>query len=165
MIILGIDPALRNTGWGIIRAHQNKLHYIACGSFSVKANLALEQRLLRINMELAHIINQINPDHVAIEETFMNKNAKTCLLLGHARGAALLTVSLASIPVFEYAARLVKKSVVGVGKADKEQVQQMVRYLLPSAIIDSHDAADALAIAICHSLHAKHAHLTKALTT
>lgn len=164
MIILGIDPALRNTGWGVINYSQNKLSFIACGTLSIKSTLPLEERLLHIHQQLNAVINCYKPDHVAIEETFVNKNAKSSLLLGHARGVILLTVSLASIPVFEYAARLVKKSVVGVGKADKEQVQQMVGYLLPGATINDYDAADALAIAICHSSHVKHTHLKETLT-
>lgn len=156
MMILGIDPALRQTGYGLIQHCPPSLRYLNCGSIRVSSNLTLAKRLLTIHQECVELIQQYQPDVMAIEETFVNNNAKSSLMLGHARGVLMLAAALHNIPVFEYPARLIKKSVAGVGKADKAQMQQMVKYLLPNAVIEDYDAADALAVAICHSSHATH---------
>jgi crossover junction endodeoxyribonuclease RuvC len=151
--ILGIDPGLQHTGWGIIKKDGNSLHYIACGVINSNSKAPLPKRLLTINEGLSEILQIYKPDECAIEETFLNTNPMSSLKLGHARGAAMLTVSLCGITPYEYAATLVKKTVVGVGRAEKSQILMMVKTLLPKADIKSPDAADALAIAICHSQH------------
>lgn len=153
--ILGIDPGLQHTGWGIIEAQGNSLKYIACGTVSSNAEEPIAKRILHLSAGLSHVINLYRPEQVAIEETFINKNAASSLKLGHARGALMLTVSLAGLQLKEYAATLVKKSVVGIGRAEKDQVKMMVKQLLPKAEIGSADAADALAVAICHASHAQ----------
>lgn len=154
-VILGIDPGLQHTGWGIIESRGNSLSYVACGSISTNPKQEIAARILHLNQELSKIISFYQPQQAAIEETFVNKNASSSLKLGHARGALMLTVSLAGLPVNEYAATLVKKSVVGVGRAEKDQVIMMVKRILPSAKIESEDAADALAVAVCHANHAQ----------
>lgn len=153
MRLLGIDPGLRNTGWGIIESRGNRLSYIADGVVRSTATLPLSQRLLQLYDGIAEIIEKFAPDEVAVEETFVNKNGASTLKLGQARGIALLVPARFALPVAEYPANLVKKSVVGVGHADKGQIQMMVRVLLPSSLATSADAADALAIAICHAHH------------
>lgn len=151
-IFLGIDPGLQHTGWGAIQISGNAIRFLACGTIhSGKAPLA--ERLLVLHEGMVAAIERYAPHAVAIEETFVNTNAKSSLLLGHARGAVMLSASLKHIPVFEYAATLVKKTVVGVGRAEKNQVEMMVRQLLPGALFDTQDAADALAVAICHHSH------------
>lgn len=154
-IILGIDPGLVNTGWGIISVQHNQLKFIACGTISTKAALPINERIVQIHNALSTVINNYQPTECAIEETFVNKNPATSLKLGHARGAIILSVSLAKIALTEYAATLVKKSVVGVGRAEKHQIAVMVKHFLPTAVIDSEHAADALAVAICHSSFAR----------
>lgn len=153
MRLLGIDPGLRNTGWGIIESRGNRLSYIADGVVRSTATLPLSQRLLQLYDGIAEVIEKFAPDEVAVEETFVNKNGASTLKLGQARGIALLVPARFALPVAEYPANLVKKSVVGVGHADKGQIQMMVRVLLPSSLATSADAADALAIAICHAHH------------
>jgi crossover junction endodeoxyribonuclease RuvC len=150
-IILGIDPGLVNTGWGIISFQTGKLSFIACGTITTKATLPISERLLQIHQALTQVIILYMPTECAVEETFVNKNPSTSLKLGHARGAILLSISMANINLTEYAATLVKKSVVGVGRAEKQQINAMVKYILPTAVIDSEHSADALAVAICHS--------------
>jgi len=150
-IILGIDPGLNNAGWGVIKSRGNEIKYIACGSIKTNPKDDLATRLAKLSKDLKKIIESYNIDTAAIEETFVNKNAGSSLKLGHARGALMLTVSLAELEIKEYAAREVKKCVVGVGKAEKEQVAMMVKVLLPGCEIENYDAADALAVAICHS--------------
>lgn len=152
-LLLGIDPGLQHTGWGVVESHQNRLTYIACGTLHSNASQPLEQRLLALHDGLQNVIARYQPCEAAMEETFVNKNAMTSLKLGQARGALLLTVSLAGLPVSEYAATVIKKSVVGAGRADKGQVEQMIRYILPGASVESADAADALAVAVCHANH------------
>jgi crossover junction endodeoxyribonuclease RuvC len=152
--ILGIDPGLQHTGWGVIEKQGNSLHFIACGAVHSDSKAPLPQRLLSISKGLTEILKIYKPDECAIEETFVNKNPLSSLKLGHARGAAMLTVSLAGLTPYEYAATLVKKTIIGVGRAEKSQISMMVKTLLPKADIKSEDAADALAIAICHSQHA-----------
>jgi crossover junction endodeoxyribonuclease RuvC len=151
--IIGIDPGLRNTGWGVIEAEGTRLSYVADGSVHSEADAPLATRLLQIHTQLAEILQRFAPDEAAIEETFVNKDARATLKLGQARGAAMLAPALAGISVAEYAPNVVKKSVVGAGHAEKDQVKHMVKVLLPRAELNSADSIDALAIAICHAHH------------
>ena len=151
--IIGIDPGLRNTGWGVIEAEGTRLSYVADGSVHSEAEAPLATRLLQIHTRLAEILQRFGPDEAAIEETFVNKGARATLKLGQARGAAMLAPALAGISVAEYAPNVVKKSVVGAGHAEKDQVKHMVKVLLPRAELNSADSVDALAIAICHAHH------------
>ena len=151
--IIGIDPGLRNTGWGVIEAEGTRLSYVADGSVHSDADAPLATRLLQIHTQLAGIIQHYGPDEAAIEETFVNKDARATLKLGQARGAAMLAPALAGISVAEYAPNVVKKSVVGAGHAEKDQVKHMVKVLLPRAELNTSDSTDALAIAICHAHH------------
>lgn len=151
--ILGIDPGLQKTGWGVIDAEGNHRRFVACGTITTKQK-TLVDRLKELHDGLKTVLETYLPHQAAIEETFINTNARSSLKLGHARGALMLTVSLSAIPLEEYAATLVKKSIVGVGRAEKEQVGMMVKQLLPGCKPDSADAADALAVAICHANHA-----------
>lgn len=151
--ILGIDPGLRHTGWGIIDTHGNKLSYIADGVIEPDTDLTLAERLNHLFAGVAALVTQYQPAECAIEDTFVNKNPTSTLKLGHARAAAMLGPASLNVPVFEYKPNLVKKSVVGAGHADKKQIGAMVRILLPTSRAGSADAADALAIAICHAHH------------
>ena len=158
--ILGLDPGLRNTGWGVITVEGTKLSFVACGVVTSDGDLALALRLKQLHDRLTEVVTAWQPDEVAVEETFVNKDAQATLKLGHARGIALLVPALAGLPVAEYAANLVKKTVVGAGHAEKRQIHAMVRVLLPKADPASDDAADALAIAITHAHHRKARALT-----
>ena len=151
--IIGIDPGLRNTGWGVIEAEGTRLSYVADGSVHSDADAPLASRLLQIHTQLAEILQRYAPDEAAIEETFVNKDARATLKLGQARGAAMLAPALAGISVAEYAPNVVKKSVVGAGHAEKDQMKHMVKMLLPRAELNTTDSTDALAIAICHAHH------------
>ncbi len=151
--IIGIDPGLRHCGWGVIEACGNRLSFVACGTISPKTSLALAERLKTLFEELSGIINSFSPHEAAVEETFVNAGPRSALQLGQARGVVLMTPAALGLPVGEYAANLVKKSIVGSGHADKNQIQLMVKTLLPGAEFKSADAADALAIAICHAHH------------
>jgi crossover junction endodeoxyribonuclease RuvC len=151
--IIGIDPGLRHTGWGVIEAEGTRLSYVADGSVHSEADAPLATRLLQIHTQLAEILQRYGPDEAAIEETFVNKDARATLKLGQARGAAMLAPALAGISVAEYAPNVVKKSVVGAGHAEKDQMKHMVKVLLPRAELNSADSIDALAIAICHAHH------------
>lgn len=151
--ILGLDPGLRFTGWGLIESQNNRLRFLGAGRITIPDDREMAERLAYIHRELHKIIEALRPDHAAVEETFSNTNAKSTLKLGMARGVVLLAPSLFNIPVGEYAANTIKKTVVGAGHADKKQIQHMVKMLLPQAQFDSPDAADALAIAICHAHH------------
>lgn len=151
--LLGIDPGLHHTGWGVVQCEGNHLTYIACGTITTNAKTPLAERLKQLSYGVSDVIKDYAPDMCAIEETFVNKNPLSSLKLGHARGAVMLSVALADIPLVEYAATLVKKSVVGVGRADKNQVITMIKQILPQAVITSEDAADALAVAVCHAGH------------
>ena len=151
MRIIGLDPGLRNTGWGIIEVEANQFRYVADGTVRPKVAQQLAWRLRDLHDGLAEAIAEFVPDEAAVEETFVNKNPKSTLKLGEARGVILLTPALAGLPVAEYAANKIKKAVVGVGHAAKEQVQMMVRRILPGCAFSSPDAADALAVAICHA--------------
>lgn len=159
--ILGIDPGLRHTGWGIIDVTGTRLSRIAEGTISPSTSAALSDRLLAIHAGLEAIIAEHQPVEAAAEETFMASNASSALKLGHARAAALLAPARAGLPVAEYAARLVKKSVVGTGGADKNQIAAMISVLLPGCKARD-DAADALAVAICHAHHRTSAKLGSA---
>ncbi|MBK4216350.1 crossover junction endodeoxyribonuclease RuvC [Paracoccus caeni] len=156
MRVLGIDPGLRNTGWGVIFVDGPRLRHIANGVIKTAADSAtpdLAQRLAELYRGLTAVITAYAPDLAAVEQTFVNKDAVGTLKLGQARGIALLAPALVGVPVGEYAPNAVKKTVVGVGHAGKEQVQHMVRVQLPGVRFESPDAADALAIAICHAHH------------
>ncbi len=151
MIILGIDPALTQTGWGIISSYKNSLSFIACGTIKTDAKQQLDVRLHHIYQSISQVIQIYKPDEVAIEETFVNNNAVSSLKLGHARGVLMLSAAVAGLKISEYASTSIKKTVVGVGRADKNQVGVMMKYLLPKAVIKNADEADALAVAICHN--------------
>lgn len=159
MRILGLDPGLRRTGWGVIEARGNRLTHIANGTIAPPAKASTAARLTHLFEGVRAILEEFAPDTAAIEEVFVNQNAGSALKLGQARGVVFLAPSTAGIEVAEYAANLVKKSVVGAGHADKQQIDAMVRMLLPGCDPDGEDAADALAVAICHAHHAT----TKAL--
>ena len=151
--ILGIDPGLRNTGWGLIEAAGTRLTYVGCGSIHTDAATSLAERLALIHRSIARLVDDERPAEAAVEETFVNRDPQSTLKLGQARGAALAVLALMELPVAEYAANLIKKTVVGVGHAEKAQVAMMVKMLLPTCQIGSPDAADALAVAICHAQH------------
>ena len=151
--ILGLDPGLRKTGWGVVVSEGSKLSFIACGCVESDGTLSLGERLRQLHEGIDRVIATWTPDEVAVEETFVNRDPQSALKLGQARGIALVVPALAGLDVAEYAANLVKKTVVGVGHADKKQVQMMIRVLLPKAETKSADAADALAVAICHAQH------------
>lgn len=151
--ILGIDPGLRKTGWGVIISEGSKLSFVACGCIESDGTAPLSERLRQLHDGLQKVIVTQKPHEAAVEETFINRDPQSALKLGQARGIALVVPALAGLDVAEYAANLVKKTVVGVGHADKKQVQAMIRVLLPRAETSSADAADALAVAICHAQH------------
>jgi crossover junction endodeoxyribonuclease RuvC len=151
--ILGVDPGLSATGWGVIEVTGTRLQFRACGSISTETGLPLSRRLAYIHRELADLIAEHAPEEGAVEETFVNRDPRSALKLGQARGAALAALALAGLNVSEYAANLVKKTVVGVGHAEKRQVGMMVKMLLPASDARTADAADALAVAICHAQH------------
>ena len=151
--LLGIDPGLRFTGWGVLEAEGNRLRHVADGVIATESEDDVPSRLKMLDDALAEILARYAPAEAAVEETYVNRNATATLNLGYARGVALLAPARAGIPVFEYGAKTVKMAVVGTGGADKEQVGQMVRRLLPGAAQKRADAADALAVAICHAHH------------
>jgi len=149
--IVGIDPGLRRTGWGVIETDGVKLGYVACGSVSSDAAGSLGHRLRQLFDGLSQVLNELAPGEAAIEQTFVNRDGAATLKLGQARGIAMLVPALAGLPIAEYAPNAVKKTVVGAGHGDKDQIRAMVKCLLPRAAPDSADAADALAIAITHA--------------
>ena len=151
--IFGIDPGSAATGWGVIECAGARLSYVASGVIRTKRGAAHAEKLGAIFEGLQERIAEFQPDEAAIEETFVNASPKDALVLGQARGAAMLAPALAKLPVSEYAANTVKKSVVGRGHADKKQVEAMVKVLLPKCGAPSADEADALAVAICHGHH------------
>jgi len=159
--IIGIDPGLRNTGWGIIESAGNSLRFVAAGTVRSDAKADLAVRLCQLHDGLGSVLQAHMPAEAAVENTFVNKDAAATLKLGQARGIALLVPALGGLPVAEYAPNAVKKSVIGVGHGDKAQIKMMVGMLLPKAVYDSDDAADALAIAICHAHHRGAAALAK----
>jgi len=150
-IILGIDPGLNNTGWGVIASAGNRLSCLGSGTIKTKSSTPDAERLNHIHTELLKIIAQFQPTEVSVEEVFVNNNARTSLKLGQARGVALLVGAQHNLNVAEYTALQVKKSVVGYGRAEKGQIGHMVKLLLPTSTPNSEDAADALAIAITHA--------------
>ena len=161
---LGLDPGLRATGWGIIDANGNRLSPVANGTVRAITDASMAERLKYICSEVTRVIGEFLPEECAVEETFVNKNPISTLKLGHARAAAIIGAAQAGLYVAEYAPNAVKKAVVGAGHADKKQVASMVNMLLPNANPESADAADALAVAICHAHHrATNTTLTRAL--
>src|SRR3954454_22312472 len=151
--ILGIDPGLRRTGWGVVTIEGNRLSFVACGSLASDERADLAVRLLSIHDGLQRVVAEHVPDEAAVEATFVNKDATATLKLGQARGIAMLVPAIAGLRVAEYAPNLVKKTIVGAGHCEKAQIRMMIGVLLPKADPKSHDAADALAIAVTHAHH------------
>ena len=149
--ILGLDPGLRRTGWGVIAVEGSRMSHVAHGVIVPDEKADFAQRLLHLFESICAVIEQHRPDEAAVEEVFLNTNAQSTLKLGHARAAALIAPARAGLLVAEYSTRLVKKAVVGTGAAEKRQVQDMVARLLPGVVFDNPDAADALAVAITHA--------------
>ncbi len=154
MRVLGIDPGLRNLGWGIIETSGAKVSHIANGVCRSEGQ-ALGPRLLSLHIQLTEVLNRYQPDTAAVEQTFVNKDGAGTLKLGQARGIAMLVPAQAGLEIGEYAPNAIKKTVVGVGHADKAQVAHMVRMQLPGVVLNGPDATDALAIALCHGVHAR----------
>ena len=152
--ILGLDPGLRRTGWGVVSVDGARLSHVAHGVIAADDKAALSERLLAINLAVAGVVASWSPDEAAIEETFVTANGSSTLKLGHARAAAMLAPAAAGLLVAEYAAKVVKKALVGTGSADKAQIAFMIARILPTAGGPTEDAADALAVAICHA-HAR----------
>ena len=155
MRVMGIDPGLRKLGWGVIEVTGSRLRHVANGTCQTMAGGDLAARLLSLHTQLTQILQRYAPDAAAVEQTFVNKDGAATLKLGQARGIALLVPAQFGVAVGEYAPNTVKKTVVGVGHADKTQIAHMVRMQLPGCQITGPDAADALAIAICHAHHAR----------
>ena len=153
--ILGLDPGLRRTGWGIVDYDGSNLRHVAHGTIAPSLKLDLVERLVFLHQDLLKIVEDLNPTAAAAEETFVNQNASSTLKLGLARGAILLAPALSKIPITEYAPNRVKKSLVGVGHASKEQIKIMVGKLLPKITVTCSDSADALAVAICHAHYSR----------
>lgn len=151
--IIGIDPGLRRTGWGVVESDGVRLSYVASGLLTSTAEEDLAFRLRELYEGIASVIASFKPQEAAVEETFVNENARATLKLGQARGIALLAPAMGGLRVAEYSPNLIKKSVVGTGHAEKRQIMAMIGFLLPRARVESADEADALAIAICHANH------------
>jgi crossover junction endodeoxyribonuclease RuvC len=151
MLIIGLDPGLGTTGWGVIAKSGNRLSHIANGQVKTDPKVSLAERLVTLDRELSDVILAHRPDAGAVEEVFVNANPQSTLKLGQARGVCLLALARAGMPVSEYATRLVKKAIVGAGAAEKAQVQAMLKVLLPGVKLAGPDAADALAVAIAHA--------------
>ncbi len=151
--ILGIDPGLRRTGWGIVTIDGNRLSFVSCGSLVTDNGAELPARLLVIHDGLRRVLDEHAPDEAAVEATFVNKDAGATLKLGQARGVAMLAPAIAGVPVAEYAPNVVKKAIVGAGHSEKAQIRMMIGVLLPTADPQTDDAADALAVAVCHAHH------------
>ena len=151
--ILGIDPGLRRTGWGVVEVDGTRLSFVACGSVVTDDKAALAVRLVTIHDGLVGVVGDFAPHEAAVEATFVNRDASATLKLGQARGVALLVPAKAGVPVAEYAPNLVKKTIVGAGHGDKAQIRMMVGVLLPKAAPESEDAANALAVAVTHAHH------------
>lgn len=151
--IIGVDPGLRRTGWGVVDLAGSALHFVAAGTVTSEAADGLGERLLSLHEGLTEIVREFSPAEAAVEQTFVNRDGAATLKLGQARGIAMLVPARAGLPIAEYAPNAVKKTVVGAGHADKAQIRMMVRVLLPRATFDGDDAADALAIAITHAHH------------
>ena len=153
MRLLGLDPGLRHTGWGVIDFDGNRLSHVANGVIHTDGEASLPARLVQLHDAIYDLVQAHRPDEAAVEDTFVNRNPSSTLKLGQARGIALLVPARLGIPVVEYPPRLVKKSIVGTGAAEKTQIQMMIGTLLPGCPISGADAADALAVAICHAHH------------
>src|SRR5215212_202838 len=151
--IIGIDPGLRRTGWGVVESAGNSLRFVASGTVRSDDKAELAHRLCQLHQGLSAVLSLHGPMEAAVEQTFVNKDAAATLKLGQARGVAMLVPALAGLSVAEYAPNAVKKAIVGAGHAEKEQIRVMVAMLLPRAKFDTDDAADALAVAICHAHH------------
>jgi crossover junction endodeoxyribonuclease RuvC len=151
--ILGLDPGLRRTGWGVIESRGNALSFVACGTVETNEKSELAARLASLHEGLSAVLSRFAPAEAAVEETFVNADSRGALKLGQARGIALLVPAQAGLAVAEYAPNLVKKSVVGAGRAEKAQVRMMIGVLLPKADPKTEDACDALAVAVCHAHH------------
>ena len=151
--ILGIDPGLRRTGWGVIDVTGNRLAFVACGTVTSNDKADLASRLAELHRGLSDVLAAWSPEEAAVEQTFVNRDATATLKLGQARGVCMLAPAQFGLPVAEYAPNAIKKAIVGAGHAEKGQIRAMVRVLLPLASFDSEHAADALAIAICHAHH------------
>jgi len=151
--IIGIDPGLRRTGWGVVESLGNSLRFVASGTVRSDDKADLASRLCQLHDGLAEVLHFHMPHEAAVEATFVNKDATATLKLGQARGIAMLVPARAGLRVAEYAPNAVKKSVIGVGHGDKKQIHMMVKVLLPKATFNTDDAADAIAIAICHAHH------------
>ena len=151
--ILGLDPGLRKTGWGVIEVEGSQLHFVACGTVKSDDTLTLADRLNQLFDGLSDVVHLYQPQEAAVEETFVNKDARATLKLGQARGIAMLVPARAGLRIAEYAPNLVKKTVVGSGHAEKQQIHMMVKVLLPKSDAKSPDAADALALALTHAQH------------
>lgn len=152
-VLLGIDPGLRFTGWGVVEAHGNRLRHVADGVIATDGDAPVPDRLRALHDALTALFGEHSPDEAAVEETYVNRNGSATLKLGYARGVCLLAPAMVGIAVAEYGAMEVKRAVVGTGAASKEQVAMMVRRLLPGATLRRADASDALAVAICHAHH------------
>lgn len=150
-LILGLDPGLRRTGWGVVESARGTLRFLACGVVVIHEQGSTADRLARLYDGLLEVGRRFRPDEAAVEETVVNRNAGSSLRLGHARGVVLLAAAHLGVPVAEYAAKRVKRAVTGTGGATKEQVAAMVRVLLPNSGTPPADATDALAVAICHA--------------
>jgi crossover junction endodeoxyribonuclease RuvC len=151
--IIGIDPGLRHTGWGVVEIAGTRLIFVGSGTISSNQKDDLSERLLTLHNGLAAVLGEYSPHRAAVEQTFVNRDGGATLKLGQARGIAMLAPALCGLEVAEYAPNAVKKSVTGTGHGGKDQIRMMVNILLPKATFDSDDAADALAIAICHAHH------------
>ncbi len=151
MRFLGIDPGLQHTGWGVIESKNDSLRFIAAGVINTSPKQEMPDRLVDIYKGLVGVLDRYKPDAAAIEETYVNKNYGSSLKLAHARSAAILTLSLSSLKPIEYSAKTIKKTLVGSGGAEKQQVMNMLNLLMPGIKISSKDASDAVAIAVCHS--------------
>ena len=153
MRFIGFDPGLRKTGWGVIRVRGNHLSQLGNGTVLTNSSLGLAERLLELHQGLSKVVQIFAPNEAAVEETFVNVNPISTLKLGQARGIVMVVPASQGIPVSEYTPNLVKKTIVGTGHASKEQIQMMVKTLLPGCVPESADSADALAVAICHAHH------------
>ncbi|SIQ16670.1 Holliday junction endonuclease RuvC [Rhizobium sp. RU35A] len=151
--IIGIDPGLRRTGWGVIDTLGNSLKFVASGTVTSDGDMDLASRLCQLHDGLAEVVHAYRPDEAAVEQTFVNKDAVATLKLGQARGVVMLVPARAGLPVSEYAPNAVKKAVIGVGHGEKQQIHMMLKILMPKVEFTGNDAADALAIAICHAHH------------
>lgn len=160
--IIGLDPGLRRTGWGVIEAEGSRLSFLDCGTILPPETLPMGERLAHLHRGLMEVMERFRPDEAAVEETFVNMNPASTLKLGQARGVVMLAPAQAGLSVAEYAPLLVKKTVVGAGRAEKAQIRMMIGILLPKASPKTEDAADALAVAVTHAHHRGAAALRRA---